>query len=146
MSTPVRWLSDSAVAHLQDVADWPDLSATKYEALGVLGRGGMATVYLARDRELGREVALKVAIPSETSPAEGEARLGREARILAHLEHSGLVPVHDLGRLPDGRVFYVMKRVRGHRLDDLAGIRDRPSRAPYRRCSSHEPDYCGSGV
>jgi serine/threonine protein kinase len=110
------WLSDRTLEHLQEVADWPDLSATRYEALSVLGRGGMATVYLARDRELLREVAIKVL--KDPAPAKGAVeRLRREARILAGLEHPGLVPVHDVGELPDGRVFYVMRRVRGQRLD-----------------------------
>jgi serine/threonine protein kinase len=43
--------------------------------------------------------------------------LASEARILARLEHPGIVPVHDFGELPDGRLFYAMKRVRGERLD-----------------------------
>jgi eukaryotic-like serine/threonine-protein kinase len=113
----MTWLSNEALAHLQEVADWPDLSATKYEVVSVLGQGGMATVYLARDKDLGREVALKVMRLPE--PARGiAARLEQEARILARLEHPGLVPVHDMGTLPDGRVFYAMKRVRGRRLDE----------------------------
>jgi serine/threonine protein kinase len=115
----VRWLPDSTVEHLRDVAEWPDLSATRYEILGRIGRGGMATVYVARDRELGREVAVKVPHGTHPTPAEG-ARLLQEARILARLEHPGIVPVHDLGTLPDGRVFYVMKRVQGTRLDEHA--------------------------
>ena len=88
----------------------------------------MATVYLARDRELGREVALKVMRLPE--PAAGIAeRLRQEARILAQLEHPGLVPVHDVGTLPDGRVFYAMKRVRGRRLDEhLRDSRSLPER------------------
>jgi eukaryotic-like serine/threonine-protein kinase len=113
----MTWLSDKALAHLQEVADGPDLSATRYEVLSVLGQGGMASVYLARDRELDREVALKVMRLPESALGMGE-RLRQEARILAQLEHPGLVPVHDVGTLPDGRVFYAMKRVRGRRLDE----------------------------
>jgi serine/threonine protein kinase len=109
-------ISDAVLAHLQEVADEPDLSATRYEILGTLGRGGMGTVYLARDRDLAREVALKV-----VQLADGGAeRLVREARILARLEHPGIVPVHDVGTLPDGRVYYAMKRVLGQRLDEVA--------------------------
>ena len=48
------------------------------------------------------------------------ARLRNEARVLARLEHPGLVPVHDIGTLPDGRLFYVMRLVRGRRLDEHA--------------------------
>jgi serine/threonine-protein kinase len=50
-------------------------------------------------------------------------RLAREAGILARLEHPGIVPVHDAGELADGRVFYVMKLVRGERLDRFAAAR-----------------------
>jgi serine/threonine protein kinase len=52
------------------------------------------------------------------------ARLQREARTLASLEHAGIVPIHDVGRLPDGRVFLVMGLARGERLD--AHARTRP--------------------
>ena len=112
-------LSDRAVEHLRQIADLPDLSGTKYELLSVLGRGGMGTVYTARDRELERLVALKVV--TSPMPAGLADRLVREARVLAHLEHPGIVPVHDVGRLPDGRVFYVMKLVRGELLARQAG-------------------------
>jgi serine/threonine protein kinase len=114
----VTWIDDDALRHLRAVIDRPDLSDTRYVLLDTLGRGGMGTVYLARDTALDREVALKVL----TLP-DGDDRLARrmrdEAGILARLEHPGIVPVHDAGRLPDGRVFYVMKRVRGRRLDQL---------------------------
>ncbi len=112
------WLSDAVLAHLCAVADEPDLGQTRYRLLGTLGRGGMGAVYLAEDTALGREVAIKVA------PGE---RLRDEARVIARLEHPGIVPVHDVGTLPDGRVFYVMKRVRGRRLD--AWLADGPEPA-----------------
>jgi serine/threonine-protein kinase len=79
----------------------------------------MGMVYRAFDRTLEREVAVKVLRPGLADPAAA-ARLGREARILARLEHPGLVPVYDAGVLADGRVFYVMKLVRGERLERLA--------------------------
>jgi serine/threonine protein kinase len=113
----VKWLSDAVVAHLRAVADWPDLSGTHYEIVEKIGQGGMAAVYRARDRQLDREVAIKVlAVPEEGDPAA--SRLLSEAKIVAQLEHPGIVPVHDLGVLPDGRVYYVMKLVRGKRLDE----------------------------
>jgi serine/threonine protein kinase len=77
----------------------------------------MGTVYRARDVELGRDVALKVVRDDVLSSATAE-RLLREARALARLEHPGIVPVHDVGRLPDGRAYYAMKLVRGERLDE----------------------------
>jgi len=111
-------LSDAALRRLRDAADAPDLSGTKYEILGRVGQGGMGTVYRALDRELGREVALKVVRLPEGAP-DIAARMVREARTLAQLEHPGIVPVHDVGTLSDGRVFYAMKLVRGAPLDQI---------------------------
>jgi serine/threonine protein kinase len=112
----MRWLSDDAVARLRDAAELPDFSATRYRLAGELGRGGMSVVYEAEDVELGRRVAVKV-LATELSSAEGAERLREEARVIARLEHPGIVPVHDVGLLPDGRVYYTMKLVRGERLD-----------------------------
>jgi serine/threonine protein kinase len=112
-------LSNATLARLAEMVEAPDLAGTKYELRGRVGRGGMGTVWRAYDRELGREVALKVMNGPDPRPG-GEARLRTEAQVLARLEHPGLVPVHDLGALPDGRVFYAMKLVRGRRLDEHA--------------------------
>jgi serine/threonine protein kinase len=109
------WLGDGTVSHLRDVAEWPDLGA-RYEITRRLGRGGMGVVYAARDRTLDREVAVKVLDGVEPAAAVAD-RLLAEAKILGRLEHPGIVPVHDAGTLPEGGVFYVMKLVRGHRLD-----------------------------
>lgn len=115
----VRTLSDRVVEHLRGVAEWPDFEGSRYELLERVGRGGMGTVFLARDRDLDRDVAIKVM--SQPDPdAEELARMHREARILARLEHPGIVPVHDAGQLADTRPFYVMKYVRGRRLDEHA--------------------------
>ena len=118
-------LSDGAVARLRELIERPDADA-RYEVRERIGEGGMGAVYLAYDRELDRDVALKVLrapVPTE----DERLRIVREARILASLEHPGIVPVHDVGTLVDGRVFYVMKRVRGERLDEFARAeRSRP--------------------
>jgi eukaryotic-like serine/threonine-protein kinase len=112
-------MSDAVVARLRDLVERPEIATTRYEILERIGEGGMGVVYLARDRELGREVALKVLRTPDPSPDERD-RILREARILASLEHPGIAPVHDVGMLPDGRVFYVMKCARGKRLDGFA--------------------------
>jgi serine/threonine protein kinase len=104
----VTWLSDDAVARLREAADAPDLSDSRYELVREIARGGMGIVYEVRDRELPRLVAMKGA----------DEDWAREARIIARLEHPGIVPVHDSGVLPDGRFFYTMKLVRGVRLDE----------------------------
>jgi serine/threonine protein kinase len=109
-------LNDATLRHLQMLADVPDLTHTKYEISHPLGSGGMGTVYAARDRQLDRLVALKVVGTFAASDEMIERLLG-EARILARLEHPGIVPVHDVGMLSDGRAFYTMKLVQGEQLD-----------------------------
>ena len=98
-------LPDRVVDRLRAAMDEPDLSGTRYTLVRELGRGGMGAVYLARDAALDREVALKI------------LNSAAESRTLAALEHPGIVPVHDAGTLPDGRMFYAMKFVEGERLD-----------------------------
>src|SRR5262245_48446211 len=112
----MTWLPDSTLDHLRRIVDWPDLPATRYRVIESLGQGGMGIVYLAQDLEMQRDVAIKVLREPLGDPTVAD-RMRREARILAKLEHPGMVPVHDLGQLPDGRTYYVMKRVRGRRLD-----------------------------
>ena len=117
-------LSDAAVSRLRRLVDGEPVEA-RYEIIATLGEGGMSTVYLAHDHELGRDVALKV-LRAATPSSEERERILREAQILASLEHPGIVPVHDVGVLPDGSLFYVMKRVRGERFDEfVGGVRSR---------------------
>ena len=110
-------LSDAALGRLRALMEQP-AEHGRYEIGELIGEGGMGSVYLARDRELDRDVALKVL--RDTAPTvDDRERILREARILASLEHPGIVPIHDVGTLSDGRLFYVMKRVRGERFDDF---------------------------
>ena len=115
----MKFLNDRIVDHLRGVADLPDLSGTRYRIEREIGRGGMGIVYLAIDQDLQRPVALKV-LSAELSGPQAAERMEREAQILARLDHPGIVPIHDTGRLVDGRVFYAMKLVRGNRLDEFA--------------------------
>jgi serine/threonine protein kinase len=117
----MKWLSDAVCDHLCHIADAPDLSGTKYELVEKIGQGGMACVYLAKDKDLDRLVALKV-LANPPSDSQAESRMVNEARVIAHLEHPGIVPVHDAGMVPDGRLYYAMKLVRGKRLDEYVGL------------------------
>ncbi|MCB9537283.1 MAG: serine/threonine protein kinase [Myxococcales bacterium] len=86
-------------------------------------------MHAARDQRLARDVALK-ALPADAAGAAEAARLLREARVTARLDHPGVLAVHDVGALPDGRAFYTMRLVRGRSLaqalsaDDAALARD----------------------
>jgi serine/threonine protein kinase len=111
-------LSDEAVLRLREAVDRPSLP-DRFELVEVIGRGGMGVVWHARDLSLGRDVAIKVVAPYLTDPSFS-ARLRREARILARLEHPAIVPIYDVGILEDESVWYVMRLVRGTRLDVVA--------------------------
>ncbi|TWT45645.1 Serine/threonine-protein kinase PrkC [Phycisphaerae bacterium RAS1] len=110
-------ISDAAVDRLRQAVSWPDLGGTRYRLMERIGEGGMGAVFLTEDTVLQRPVALKV-LRDPAFDADAVERMLREARVIARLEHPGIVPVHDLGRLPDGRTYYVMKLVRGRRLDE----------------------------
>ncbi len=112
-------ISDRTVARLREVAQQPDLTGTPYTIVREIGRGGMSVVYEATDARLGRNVALKV-LAIELTSSEAAERMRREAKTIAGLEHPGIVPIHDIGELPDGRVFYAMKLVRGATLSEWA--------------------------
>ena len=89
-----------------------------YEVKSELGRGGMATVYLAYDPRFEREVAVKV-LPRELLHADPQFRLRfeREAKIIAQLEHSAIVPVYDVGEA-DGQPYFVMRYMNGGSLSE----------------------------
>lgn len=85
----------------------------RYALGAVLGRGGMGEVVRADDRVLQRSVAIKCVRPEVEARTGAAERFIWEARIGAILQHPGVLPVHDLGRLPDGRLAIVMKEVAG---------------------------------
>ena len=90
--------------------------ADRYAIQRELGRGGMATVYLAEDLKLGRMVAVKVLKP-ELAHALGPERFLREIEIAARLHHPHILPLHDSGEA-DGFLYYVMPFVEGESLRD----------------------------
>ncbi|MBK9030020.1 MAG: serine/threonine protein kinase [Myxococcales bacterium] len=107
--------STSATIELAAAAPIPTTD-DRYALRELIGKGGMGEVWLADDRQVGREVAVKVARAGVDS--DGLARFLREARIQGQLDHPAVVPVHELGS-HDGTTFFSMKRVRGETLAAL---------------------------
>ncbi len=95
--------------------------------LGEIARGGMGVIFRAHDPELGREVAVKVLLESRQDHDDLERHFLEEAQIGGQLQHPGVVPVYDVGRLPDDRPFFTMKLVEGRTLAALLKERDTPA-------------------
>jgi serine/threonine protein kinase len=97
-----------------------------------LGRGSTGRVLRVMDKHIGRDVALKELLPELVDSAgrrSAELRFVREARISGQLEHPNIITVYDMGRRPDGQLYYTMKLVRGRTLQTaLRDARDREER------------------
>jgi len=89
----------------------------RYIIIAELGRGGMATVYRAKDPNFDREVAVKILPHTFLHDPQFRARFEREAKTVAALEHSAIVPVYDFGE-EDGQPFIVMRLMSGGSLAD----------------------------
>jgi len=90
----------------------------EYEVMGLLGRGGMATVYLAHDIALDRKVAIKVMSPHLISGEGMAERFKREARTAGSLSHPHIIPIYAVKEAGD-LLFFVMKFVEGRPLDSI---------------------------
>jgi serine/threonine protein kinase len=93
-----------------------------YRIVRQAGYGGMSTVFLAEDINLGREVAVKVFWPRPGETKDFLRRFGREARVLAQLDHPNILPVYDYGE-QDGHAYLVMPYMAGGSLKDLLKVR-----------------------
>ncbi len=107
------------------MADWSELDRRVTDELGPelrivrpLGRGAVASVYLAREQALDRPVAVKVLSPSQAREPTVRKRFEREARSAARITHRNVTSVHRVGRLSDGLPFLVMEYVDGKNLED----------------------------
>ena len=96
----------------------PVQDGLRYHVLRPHARGGLGVVSVARDAELGREVALKEIDARHAADAASQGRFVREAEITGGLEHPGIVPVYGLGRYADGRPYYAMRFIRGESLQE----------------------------
>jgi formylglycine-generating enzyme required for sulfatase activity/tRNA A-37 threonylcarbamoyl transferase component Bud32 len=93
----------------------------RFRLLRLHARGGLGDVFVARDEEVHREVALKQIRDEHSDNAQGRARFLLEAEITGNLEHPGIVPVYGLGYHDDGRPFYAMRFIRGESLKEAIG-------------------------
>jgi tetratricopeptide (TPR) repeat protein len=105
--------------------------AGRYQLHGEIARGGMGVVLKGRDVDINRDVAVKVLLEKHRDSPEMVRRFVEEAQIAGQLQHPGSVPVYELGRLPDARLYIAMKLIRGRTLAALLGGRadaaeDRP--------------------
>lgn len=90
----------------------------EFRVVRVLGRGSMASVYLARERAMDRMVAIKVLDPGKASDQTARRRFEREARSAGRIRHTNVTAVHQVGRLSDGVPYLVMEYVDGRNLED----------------------------
>ena len=90
----------------------------RYEFVNEIARGGAGAVWRVFDHRLDRYSAIKILLDSQDN-AEMRGRLEQEARISARLQHPGIVPVHELGQLGDGRPFVSMKLIEGKTLSEI---------------------------
>ena len=101
----------------------------RYEPGEMLGEGGMGEVRLYRDKRVGREVAIKSLHAEARDSAKYRERFLFEARVQGQLEHPGVVPVYDIGKLPDGTEFLSMKRLSGQTLREVINALRKKDRA-----------------
>ena len=104
-----------------------DGPAGRYELVGEIARGGMGAVLKGRDPALGRDLALKVLLDQHRDRSDLVDRFVEEAQICGQLQHPGVVPVYELGTLPDRRPFFTMKLVKGQTLAALLAGRSSPA-------------------
>lgn len=88
----------------------------RFDIQQVLAQGGLGVVFLARDREIDRTVALKQIKSQWADDADSRARFLLEARVTGRLEHPGVAPVYALGADDTGRPYYAMRLIRGESL------------------------------
>ena len=117
--------TSSALASLTKVSpttlkvEAPSLEEKRYQWKHRLGVGAMGEVFRVFDQNLMRHVALKTIHQQFINDSEIEYRFIEEAQIAAQLQHPNIVPIYDIGRLPDGRLFFTMRELRGRSLREV---------------------------
>ena len=100
----------------QSHSEWRPTDSVRYEIIRPHAKGGLGEVFVARDRELNRDVALKEMQAKCLGDVGSRARFVLEAEVTGGLEHPGIVPVYGAGKHQDGRPFYAMRFIRGESL------------------------------
>ena len=126
----------SAITATETTSRPSTTAATKYEVLGELGKGGVGQVLRVMDRDLRREVAMKMLLPEMLQGSDAETqnaviRFVEEAQATGQLEHPNIVPVHDLGIDGDGRVYFTLKFVQGSSLKQIIRARNENKAQDY---------------
>src|SRR5438045_2110820 len=94
------------------------IQLSRYRVVSILGSGSSAAVYKAYDKGLHRDVAIKVMHGHLLGSTRAADMFLSEARILAGLDHPGIVPIYDLGRTDEGLCYLVFKYIQGRSLGD----------------------------
>jgi tetratricopeptide (TPR) repeat protein len=121
---------DKAPAVRADSLEIPRVG--RFQLFGEIARGGMGAVFMGRDVDLGRDLAVKVLLEQHRDRPEFVRRFVEEAQIGGQLQHPGVVPVYELGGFADRRPFFAMKLVKGETLAALLKGRNGPSDDPAR--------------
>ena len=119
--------------------DLPPMISNNIRIEGILGRGGMGTVYRAKHLSLDRDVAVKIINPEFAANADIAQRFGREARLMAKLRHPRAAMIYDSGALDDGRLFIVMEYVEGVPLSEVL---EKEGRLTYLRAVDIATSIC----
>lgn len=109
--------------HLVADFDTP-VEEPEFEIMGELGTGGMGSVFRARQHSLSRQLAIK-RLRTDIQIHDARQQFENEARITAVLDHQNIVPVHELGKDQEGRVFYSMKLIEGTPWGEVLAARPR---------------------
>ncbi|MDH3271981.1 MAG: serine/threonine protein kinase [Gemmatimonadota bacterium] len=115
---PTSAKSEAASADQRSITELQEALGDDFEVVRKLGRGSMATVFLAKEKALGRLVAVKVLLPGRASEETARRRFEREAKAAASLVHPNVVQVFRFGRLPDETPYLVMRFVKGRTMEE----------------------------
>ncbi|MBM74327.1 MAG: hypothetical protein CMK59_02905 [Proteobacteria bacterium] len=120
---PHKVLLPSEEENLNELEFDPSVKLGRYQMIGTLGSGGMGEVFRVFDPDLGREIAMKCIHPTVASITEVVEQFLTEAQLTSRLQHPSIIPVHEVGRLPNGELFFTMPIIQGRSLKELIRIR-----------------------